>query len=46
MHMRARRVIEEFSIVLRVVTFNAKGIRSATNKGFWEWFEQQNADML
>ena len=46
MHMRARRVIEEFSIVLRVVTFNANGIRSATNKGFWEWFEQQNADML
>ena len=28
------------------VTFNANGIRSATNKGFWEWFEQQNADML
>lgn len=32
--------------MLRVVTFNANGIRSATTKGFWNWFDSQNADIL
>lgn len=32
--------------MLRVVTFNANGIRSATQKGFWAWFDRQNADIL
>lgn len=32
--------------MLRVVSFNANGIRSATEKGFWEWFDAQNADAL
>ena len=32
--------------MLRVVTFNANGIRSATDKGFWEWFDQQDIDIL
>ncbi len=31
---------------MRIVTFNANGIRSATDKGFWNWFDQQNADVL
>lgn len=32
--------------MLRIVTFNANGIRSATKKGFWDWFDQQKADLL
>lgn len=32
--------------MLRVITFNANGIRSATDKGFWNWFDAQNADVL
>ncbi len=32
--------------MLRLVTFNANGIRSADKKGFWSWFEAQNADIL
>lgn len=32
--------------MLRVVTFNANGIRSATDKGFWKWFETLEADIL
>lgn len=31
---------------MRVVTFNANGIRSATQKGFWEWFAGVDADLL
>ena len=34
------------SFVLRVVTFNANGIRSAADKGFWKWFEGVDADIL
>lgn len=30
----------------RLITFNANGIRSASNKGFFEWFAAQNADCL
>jgi exodeoxyribonuclease-3 len=31
---------------MKVITCNLNGIRSATQKGFWQWFEQQNADFL
>lgn len=31
---------------MRVVTFNANGIRSATEKGFWNWFDTLQADVL
>lgn len=32
--------------MFRIVTFNANGIRSAAKKGFWEWFDRQDADLL
>ena len=32
--------------MLRLMTFNANGIRSADKKGFWTWFDTQNADIL
>jgi exodeoxyribonuclease-3 len=31
---------------MRIITFNANGIRSAGDKGFWDWFDSQNADIL
>jgi exodeoxyribonuclease-3 len=31
---------------LRIVTFNANGLRSATRKGFFRWFGRQRADVL
>lgn len=31
---------------LRVVTFNANGLRSAVRKGFFPWFVRQRADVL
>ena len=31
---------------MRVMSFNANGIRSAARKGFFEWFHQQNIDFL
>ncbi len=31
---------------MRIISFNANGIRSATNKGFFDWFAAQNADVL
>jgi exodeoxyribonuclease-3 len=31
---------------LRVVTFNANGLRSAARKGFFAWFARQRADVL
>ncbi|MDO5530406.1 exodeoxyribonuclease III [Sutterella sp.] len=32
--------------MLRILTFNANGIRSAARKGFLEWFARQDADIL
>lgn len=32
--------------MLRLMTFNANGIRSADKKGFWTWFDTQNVDIL
>ena len=31
---------------MRIITFNANGIRSAGDKGFWDWFDSQDADIL
>lgn len=31
---------------MRVMSFNANGIRSAARKGFFAWFHQQNVDFL
>lgn len=31
---------------MRIVTFNANGVRSAARKGFFEWFADINADIL
>jgi exodeoxyribonuclease-3 len=31
---------------MRIITFNANGIRSAFDKGFWTWFDGQDADIL
>ncbi len=31
---------------MRVITFNANGIRSATRKGFFDWLAGQNADVV
>jgi len=31
---------------VKIITFNANGIRAATRKGFWSWFAGQDADIL
>lgn len=31
---------------MRIISFNANGIRSAANKGFLEWLKHQNADVV
>jgi exodeoxyribonuclease-3 len=31
---------------MRVITFNANGIRAAARKGFFDWFASQDADVL
>ena len=31
---------------MKIITANLNGIRSATNKGFWDWFNEQHADLL
>lgn len=31
---------------MRIITFNANGIRSAGRKGFFDWFGQQDCDVL
>lgn len=31
---------------MRIITFNANGLRSAAKKGFFVWFEAQQADLL
>jgi len=32
--------------MIKVMTFNANGIRAATRKGFWDWFASQEIDFL
>ena len=31
---------------MRIISFNANGLRSAASKGFFDWFAQQQADVL
>ena len=31
---------------MRIISFNANGIRSAADKGFFDWFAEQDADIL
>ncbi|WP_396616100.1 exodeoxyribonuclease III [Lysobacter soli] len=31
---------------MRIISFNANGLRSAANKGFFDWFRTQDADVL
>lgn len=31
---------------MRIISFNANGLRSAASKGFFDWFAGQNADLL
>jgi len=31
---------------MKIITFNANGLRSATTKGFFDWFGDQQADVL
>src|SRR5690606_1242574 len=31
---------------LRIISFNANGLRSAASKGFFDWFAGQDADFL
>ena len=31
---------------MRIISFNANGIRSAATKGFFDWFAAQQADVL
>lgn len=42
---RARRRVE-FSLVLRVVSLNVNGIRSAARKGLFKWLATQKADIV
>jgi exodeoxyribonuclease-3 len=32
--------------LVKIITFNANGLRSAASKGFFDWFAGQNADVL
>src|SRR5579885_2979636 len=34
------------SLLVKIITFNANGIRSAANKGFFDWLRKQNADVV
>ena len=31
---------------MRIISFNANGLRSAATKGFFDWFRGQDADVL
>ena len=31
---------------MRIISFNANGLRSAATKGFFDWFADQHADVL
>jgi exodeoxyribonuclease-3 len=31
---------------MRIISFNANGIRSAANKGFFDWLRAQDADVV
>ena len=31
---------------MRIISFNANGLRSAASKGFFDWFAAQDADVV
>ena len=33
-------------VVMKIISFNANGLRSAAKKGFFDWFVEQDADVL
>ena len=35
-----------FRYAMRIISFNANGLRSAAKKGFFDWFREQDADLL
>ena len=35
-----------FPIPVKIISFNANGLRSAASKGFFDWFAAQDADLL
>jgi exodeoxyribonuclease-3 len=45
-HARSRASQDIRQSDMRIVSFNANGIRSATSKGFSDWFAGQDADIL
>jgi exodeoxyribonuclease-3 len=40
------RLNDSLSISVRIISFNANGIRAAERKGFFKWFSRQRADVL
>ncbi len=40
------RKIIEIAVMLKVITINLNGIRSAAKKGFFSWAEKQDADII
>src|ERR1700709_175689 len=43
---RLQRLSPNAFVPMRIISFNANGIRSAANKGFLEWLKTQNADVV
>jgi exodeoxyribonuclease III len=39
-------IINDDGLCMRIISFNANGIRSAATKGFFDWFAVQEADVL
>jgi exodeoxyribonuclease III len=39
-------IINDDGLSMRIISFNANGIRSAATKGFFDWFAAQQADVL
>lgn len=35
-----------YSIIMKIISYNVNGIRSAIGKGFYEWLEQENPDVI
>jgi len=35
-----------YNPAMKIITANLNGIRAATRKGFWPWFQEQDADIL
>jgi exodeoxyribonuclease-3 len=37
---------QQEDLLIRIITLNLNGIRSAAKKGFFDWMQQQNADVI